>query len=250
MHIRQLLLVHPNRSYRGLIKKFIYADLSDVAVEEIDKAQIALDTLREKQFDIILVSDELPDMDVTEFKQILKTEKIGNDIPLILIAENENKTNTNELARQFKYVVHVRIRPADLILAINAACNPRSFRKDQRFYFPNTQVLLEINGLKQKANLLNLSQGGVYIEINTRTPEILVKDTICLSLFIVHQDREYRIENIACKLQRLNITGWNEKNAPLNMRAGLIFLELNKTSKELFSRLLTTAAGDNLIKGT
>ncbi|MBI5063529.1 MAG: response regulator, partial [Desulfatitalea sp.] len=145
MRIRQILLVHPNRSTRALIKKYIFSELSDVEFFECDNGCSALADLNMNPFDVVIVTTRLIDMPAIELKSKLAETAHNEMTPFIILSEDENGDDRQRLQQLgFQHVVALRVRPAGLIEKINEVCDPRMWRKDKRFYIPKTDVLIDV----------------------------------------------------------------------------------------------------------
>ena len=84
MRIRQILLVHPTRSIRSLIQKFVYAELSDVAFDEAESAQEALAELSLHNFDVVIVSTKVKDMSLFDLNAEMSETDHNGDTPCII----------------------------------------------------------------------------------------------------------------------------------------------------------------------
>ena len=116
MRIRKLLLVHPSRSIRALIEKYIYAELSDIEVGGADGGRHALDRLGEESYDVVISSEQLKDMDLETFKRRQEAAAPNGRTPLIIISESESADVRENLVRRgFDRVVQIRVSPADTI---------------------------------------------------------------------------------------------------------------------------------------
>jgi CheY-like chemotaxis protein len=143
MRIRKLLLVHPGRSIRALIKKYIFAELSDIEIGEADGGQHALEQLGAKGYDVIISSEQLKDMGLEQFKNHQEATAPNGHTPLIILSESESDDDRDGLVQQgFDHVVQIRVSPADLIKKINTVCDPRNWRKDTRYHIPNAFVVI------------------------------------------------------------------------------------------------------------
>ena len=83
MRIRKLLLIHPKRAIRALIKKYIYSELADIEIQEAGDDSIVFDLIESQPFDVIVSADQLKAMEVTRLKEGLLTSKTNGETPLI-----------------------------------------------------------------------------------------------------------------------------------------------------------------------
>ena len=132
MRVRKLLLIHPKRSIRALIKKYIFSELSDIQIHEADGSPSALDLINTAAFDVIILPGQLEQLEIADLKACQMASEENLQTPVIIISESESDHPIEELgAQNFDHIVELRKRPAELIQKINAACNPREWRKDE-----------------------------------------------------------------------------------------------------------------------
>lgn len=242
MRIRQILLVHPTRSIRGLIKKFVYAELNDVAFSEAESAEEALSELALHDIDVLIVSTKANDVSLSELKGRVSATDRNTETPCIILSEEDNGTDTSELLRQgFEHVVMMRVRPADLIKKINAVCNPRNWRKDKRFYLPQAEVAVYSQGQRIEGLVINISRGGVLAEMVTFEPNLLVQSDLLLSLHLPERPDFDSVFDLPCKLLQMNITEWHHDNSPAAMRATFVFLDMAAEKRAALEEVLQFA---------
>lgn len=246
MRIRQILLVHPNRSTRALIKKFIFSELSDVEFFECDNGCAALGELNMNPFDLVLITTRMLDMPAEELKSKLAETAHNELTPLIVLSEEENGDDQDRLHQLgFKHVVALRVRPAELIEKINQVCDPRMWRKDKRFYIPKTEVSIDVQGNALPASLINISRGGILLELITYSPELLMTSDLRVSLQIPEGDGARALSDLACRLLRVNVTEWQPNSCPAAMRVTFVFHELTKEQTAAMEEMLQSAVEEN-----
>lgn len=247
MRIRKVLLVHPSRSIRALIKKYVFAELSDIEITEARDGRQALDHISDKVFDVIVSTDQLKDMGLMEFKSNQESTAHNGYTPLIVISESESEHDRNKLLQQgFDRVVQIRVRPADLIKKINAVCNPRDWRRDARYHIPNALAVISTQKHEYEASLINISMGGVFVELMTENPCELMQGELSMALQIPFSRETASIEGLTAKLLRLEAVTWNTDQIPKTMRATFIFDDLEPGPKLKLGELIQMAKVDKL----
>lgn len=247
MRVRKLLLVHPTRSTRGLIKKYIFSELSDIEIDEAQCGQDAVSLQPISDFDVIITADELKDMRITELKQKLEAANGPNPVPLIIISESESAHVRNELVEQgFDRVVQIRVRPSDLIHKINAVCDPRTWRKDARYHLPNVGVQIEVQDQQIGAKLINISKGGILVELSCEQPGLLMGGHLQLALTIPSDDVKSDISGLTARLSRIEVLRWQTVGSPSHMRATFIFTDLPTGPQSKLDELLQLAKKEKL----
>ncbi len=248
MRIRQILLIHPTRPIRALINKYIFTELTDIEIVETDSWENALAELNMRAFNIVIFIDQLIDTPAADIRAKLAKTKHNTDTPFIVLTESESEEERDELIQQgFEHVVQIRISPADLIQKINRVCNPREWRKDKRYHIPKFKVTIDQGGVETEASLINLSMGGISVELTTHHPDFLMKNDIQFTLRIPTPSDFHEIPNLTCKLSRLNVTEWHPDNSPSAMRAAFVFVDITESTRSEMEQFLRMANEDKLM---
>jgi DNA-binding response OmpR family regulator len=247
MRIRKLLLVHPSRSIRALIKKYIFSELSDIEIGEAYNGQHALEQLAAKGYDVIISSEQLKDMKLEIFKNHQEATAPNSCTPLIIISESESDHVRDGLVQQgFDRVVQIRVNPSDLIQKINAVCDPRKWRKDARFHIPNASAVLTTPLKELQASVINLSKGGVFVELVTDEPSELMNGGLSLALQIPNLENSLVIDALTIKLLRIETVSWTQGHIPKKMRATFIFVDLESGPKSKLAELIRMVKEEKL----
>ncbi|MFZ1986265.1 MAG: PilZ domain-containing protein [Desulfatitalea sp.] len=247
MRIRQILLVHPNRSTRALIKKYVFAELSDVEFFETENGCNALTELNMNPFDVVIVTTGLIDIPAIELKAKLAETTHNEMTPFIVLSEDENGTDHHRLTQLgFQHVVLLRVRPADLIAKINEVCDPRKWRKDKRYYIAKAEVLINARSQAMDATLINISRGGILMELITFTPELLMESDLRVTLRVPESTDTIELRDLPCRLLRVNVTEWQPNSCPAAMRVTFVFADLDSEKTTAIEQLLQLAVEDKL----
>ncbi len=247
MRIRSLLLIHPKRSIRALITKYVYSELADIEIRESNGDPPVLDLIDSQAFDVIVTADRLDGMELTRLKASQTGSPTNCRTPLIVISDSESNHHRNALVeRGFDRVVQIRKRPADLIRKINDVCNPRGWRRDDRFHLPDAKVSVHLADTSIDANLINLSRGGVLVELATDRPARLIQDPIAIDLQIPVASRMVTIGDLTCKLLRLEVVAWKEARTPRVMRTTFVFHDIAAAAAGKLEELIQMARADRL----
>lgn len=242
MRIRKLLLVHPGRSTRALIKKYIFAELSDTDITETSGGEQALDQIGHQDFDVIISTEQLKDMELAAFKEQLAAARPNGLSSLIVISDSEADRHRDELIHAgFEHVVQIRICPSDLIKKINEVCDPRKWRKDARYHISNASVVIESPSRKMEAALINFSKGGVLVELTTADPSTLMNGGLSLALQIPIDQGVAVIDGLTTKLLRVETVAWTQGHLPKTMRATFIFVDLSSAAAGKLNELVQMA---------
>jgi len=235
MRIRRLLLIHPKRSIRGLIRKYVYSELSDIEISEAENGCKALEHMVSRKFDVVVATEGLKDLSAIELKTRQLCIAANARTPFIIISEDESDLMRDELLRQgFDHVVQIRVRPSDLIHKINKLCNPRDWRQDTRYHIPGMAVTLDLQHIQVEAFPINISRGGILVEMAIERPEHLMTSPVHISLRLPPVKGIADIEGLKAKVLRLESIRWKSDLSPAAMRATFIFCDLaHAQSREL-----------------
>ena len=248
MRIRKLLLVHPGRSIRGLIKKYVYAELSDIEIIEAESGRQAIERLAAQRFDIVACTDQLKDMELTVLKAQEQETPVNRRTPFVVVSESESAHARNELVSQgFDHVVQIRVRPVDLILKINKLCDPRNWRRDTRYHIPSMRVAIQMHQHTVNALLINISLGGILVELATDQPQLLMQSGVDITLQIPLADGPATIDGLKGKLLRMELIKWTPDLVPAAMRATFMFEEFNTGTRDKLQELFQMAKQDGLL---
>jgi hypothetical protein len=230
MRIRNFLIIHSSRSIRAMIKKCILADLGDVQITECDLGKDGLLLLINNLFDLVIANSDLADMRLADFRiELEESAAINKNVNFIILCENQSETD--HLAKEgFQHIVSMPFDRDAFNIKINQVCNPRKWRQNERFHIPNSKAILNVWGMNAEAKIINISLGGVMIEISGDRSELLLQNNPRLTLKIKHPNGFYSIEDLPVKLSRLNVVGWNANHKPTTMRVAFVFLNLDQAS--------------------
>jgi hypothetical protein len=173
---------------------------------------------------------------------------MSNDLlPLIIITESESAHVRNELVEQgFDRVVQIRVRPSDLIHKINAVCDPRAWRKDTRYHLSNVMAIIEAENRNAEATLINISKGGILVELTCEQPSLLMGDQIRIGLSVEINGGHSSIDGLTARLSRIEVLGWESAGRPNRMRATFVFTDLPDGPKGKLDELLQMAREEKL----
>ena len=247
MRIRQILLAHTSRAFRGLIKKYVFSELNDTEITDAGNMEETLIQIHRHPFDVVLVSTSLNDMPIADFKTRMARSELNAQTPLIVLAEHDSDNRYADLIRQgFEHVVYIRLRPGDLIKTLNKVCNPRAWRKDERYHIPNARVLIYQGEAESEARVINISRGGILVELVTRKPDMLIQGMMHLTLQIEAPNYFQTVSGLNCRLLRLHVIKWRSNHCPDTIRATFIFVDLAEEVRSQLDQILQMAREGHL----
>jgi CheY-like chemotaxis protein len=225
-----------------MVKKMMLAEFDDVAITESDAGLDALYQLAAKRFELLISECQLTDMPVTELQNRVKTHSINKDTQVIVLGGDDADEKMDRLAETgLLHWVETPIDAGVLIGKINEICDPRKWRETERFHIPDSKAVLNVWGMEAGARLINISLGGVLIEVSGDRSELLLQNDPKITLRIKSPGDYYDIKDLPCRLTRLDVIEWDNNHKPIAMRAAYVFLELNSTSRMELEQLIMMA---------
>ena len=246
MRVRNFLLIHASRSIRTMIANRILANLGDVEIVESGTGQEALLNLGKQSFDLTICSSDLADMSSVDLRQALRDNSNQNKATeFIILCESENDLESLTAAG-FEHIVPLPFDPADFIAKINKICDPRKWRQNERFHIPHSKIVISVWGMETEARMINLSRGGLLLELSGDRSDLLLQNDPKLTLKIKTPHGHYEIAKLPAKLARLNVIEWNSNYKPSLMRVAYIFLDLDQSSQVELEQLIQMAEEDQM----
>lgn len=218
------------------------AELDDVEITESDAGLDALFQLAAKPFELLISECQLTDMHITELQNQAKTHSINKDTQFIVLGGNDAGEEMNRLVEAG--LVHWVDTPIDagiLIGKINEICDPRKWRETERFHIPDSKAVLNVWGMEAGARLINISLGGVLIEVSGDRSELLLQNDPKITLRLKSPGDYYDIKDLPCRLTRLDVIEWDNNHKPIAMRGAYVFLELNPKSQMELEQVIMMA---------
>lgn len=250
MRIRKLLVVHPSRSIRLVIEKYVLAEAGDIEITGCEKGDDAIALLEQRWFDIVITYHELADMPLGEMKNKFSASAQNEHIGVIVLADDRSPEASARLVRAG--LGHFIMPPFDakeLIGQINQICNPRKWRESERFHIPDSEVVINVWGMAAESKLINISRGGVLVEVSGDRSELLLQNNPKLDLKIKTPGGHYQIKNLSSKLARLTAIGWDDNYKPNTLQVAYVFLDVDSQAANELDQLIQLAQEDHLTFG-
>ncbi|MFC1524139.1 hypothetical protein ACFL6N_05040 [Thermodesulfobacteriota bacterium] len=242
MRLRRILIIHGVRIFRNMLKHSILSEFSDAVVVEAAAADVALDYLESQQFSVIIADAG----DIAErASATLETRKgkaVQPEVPVIAIIGPGAGIDSEALARKgVAHCLNIPFQPHELKTVINTACNPRSWRMDERFYIPEARVILHAKENDIEAQLINISKGGFLCAFDYQQQALDLLGNIRITLHISDPDFSFGIKNLPCKLLRLDTSTWKNNGVVEQLRVTFLFHDLPLQSATLLDQALSIA---------
>ena len=94
--------------------------------------------------------------------------------------------------------------------------------------------------------MINISMGGVFVELTTQDPSVLMNDGLSLTLQVPLSSGAVKIGGLKTKLLRVETVDWTRGHLPSTMRATFIFVNLDPNTQGKLEELIHMAKEEKL----
>lgn len=193
-------MVEPNKFHARLIERELSEVYSSSSVSMFSSAHTALEELRRRSFDVVVIALDLPDVDGVGFVELIRRQNCH--LPIIVTADGSNSHSAAEAAKA----------GADEYLAKNSSFHQALPRLLDEVYLQREKIISQLDkGKKQKqkeqADLIRITAGTLYHEINNPLTTILGMSELILDNCNGY-DREIarKVRIIGISAQRIQAT--------------------------------------------
>ena len=244
MRFRQLLIVHSSKVAISAVKQYVLSEIGDIAFTVTTSGQEALEYLEKNPFDIVIADTDLVDINGIEIYEKIKASNLADNTEFILLAPRDMFTTDFIEKIQNAGIENYLAQPFSrdkIINKINTVCDPRSWRKNDRFHIPGARATLHLNLEKIDIKLINISLGGILCEFfyNYQPIELLGVNEI--SLNIPSPGGPFNIEQVSCKLSRMNVINWKSDDMAETLTVTWLFTDPTPQNKERLSHVIEMA---------
>jgi CheY-like chemotaxis protein len=230
-----------------MIKKYVLAELGDVEIVESDCGSDASLKLSEHSYDLVICDSDLADMHIIDLR-LEAMEASSKNEGVEFIALCGAKDGIDRLVDAgFKHIVHLPFNSEEFVKIINQIYNPRKLRQKERFHIPDSKVVIHVWGMEAEGEMINISLGGVLVEISGDRSELLLQNNPKLTLKIKVPAGSYDIKELPVKLARLNVSEWNKDCKPVVLRAAYLFQKLDQNAEAELEQIIQLAKEDGLV---
>ncbi|MDT8445485.1 MAG: response regulator [bacterium] len=227
MDYREILIVHPEQTIRGLMEGYLHSEFEDMMVVEASSSEQAEELLSEKAFDLILGSSALPDALGVQFYVRARRSLQNAETPFVMVVDADSKEPSSRFFQHgIEHVLHLPFSSDALHKKVRALTNPRNKRKMPRFSFPGIEVHLLDNKERFKGRVINLSQNSILSEVDCSKGFPHLLGSSVMDLVFPAELNGIHIEGISCRLSRVRVLEWNDFNGPQKIRVAWAFVSL------------------------
>ena len=239
MQYREILVLHPNPSIRGLLEGYLHSEFEDVLVVEAESGAQAENLLSEQRFDLIIGSSKLSDMLGVQLYVSAKRTLHNANTPFIMIVDAGSREPSSLFYQHgIEHVLHLPFTSDHLQQKVRQLTNPRDKRKIPRYSYPDIHLKFELGKADCAGRVVNMSSSSVLSEISCQTgfPEVLSSRSLDLSFPAAIDSIE--IKDIQCQLSRVRVLKWDEQNGPVILRVAWSFPNLEGPQARLLDQAL------------
>lgn len=244
MRLRHLLIVHSSKVAISAVKRYVLSEIGDITFTETTSGKEALEYLEKDPFDIVIADADLVDINGMEIYERIKASNLADKTGFILLAPKD--LFTTEFIEKFQnagienYLAQPFSRD-QIINKINTVCNPRSWRKNDRFHIPGAKATLHLDIEEIDINLINISMGGILCDFFYDYQPLELLGVNEISLNIPLPKGVFEIERVSCKLSRMNVINWKTDGMVESLTVTWLFAELTPQNRELLSYIFEMA---------
>lgn len=240
MRLRRILVAHPTKIIRNMIKNQILSEFTDVVVLEAPFEARAVDFLEAHEVDVVVGEVRL--LIENGLLKGIRALPTGAQLPVIGIHVHGAPAYQAELqAEGVMCCLDIPFSSLDLKQAINVACNPRTWRSSERIHIPEVMVILHAEDRDMAATLINISRGGLLCEVTHDGLPLELLRTLSLTVLLSRPDFTLEVKQLHGRLSRLDANSWKDDGAVAVMRLAFLFTDLTDRTLGLIEQLLGMA---------
>ncbi|MDH4225166.1 MAG: response regulator [Deltaproteobacteria bacterium] len=219
MRMRNILIVHDSKPVRNLLSMYTFAEMEDALPYGAANGREGLELMQKTRFDVVVCANRMEGMSGIEVAREIRKLPQGKDTPFVLLTATLNGEIKDAMARNhIDHCLEVPFEAPALAVMINQVCNPVQWRTSRRVSIPGMGVRLRVNGKMVEGSPINISQGGISLEMNHPGPGIDLLTGAVLSLEFPGEYNAEPVEEIPIRLLQMMVAGWNPDGRPGKLR--------------------------------
>lgn len=246
MRQRKILIIHEIRMIRLLLHRYILSELNDATTHEASTVDEALDVIENQAFDAILCSKYMPQVDGIDIFKRVQQSTTNEATPFVVILTDRAESNTMDLLNSGieNYLVSP-FNSKTLAAKINALCNPRQWRAENRVHIPDTKAIIQMESQSIETTITNISNTGILCDVKLSGVHTDLMRSAYITIHFSEKFQGQEIRNILCKVLRMNVVSWDEDNSPTHLHVVWCFTGLSDRQHEQIDGILEQAKGEN-----
>lgn len=239
MVYRELLIIHESAVIRGLLKSYILSELSDVKITEAINAGEAAKLIANKSFNVILSSQFLKKSSGIDLFQIAQKSQLNSTAAFVIVTSTETPRNIIEIkAKGIKNILVAPFEASDMRDLINAICDPKKLRTQNRFNIPGTTVSINLYNETVSADIVNISHKSILCEFSLKNHFIDVFKPLNVEVLFSAQYSNIIIKHVNCNILQYKALGMTENQIPEKVQLVLIINEMPQEEKDKWDETL------------
>lgn len=237
---RKILIADASPTMRKILSGLIQANLSDIQLEEAKNAHEAWDLLQQDEYHLLLFSWRSSGEAWLDFFQKLKKHRAARTAAILLTSNSNLPYVQDALDAGVAEALTIPCNRMELANAINRVCNPIALRLNRRYSFNDTTAVLQQEGRRYHASVINIGKGGLYCELdylddfNPFTPV-----TITVNFHL--DDRQVVAKGLYSVLVRFCVLETDADYSPSRIRLAYRFTQVLPAIQEIFEKAFKLA---------
>ncbi len=243
--MRKILIIHESRTLRILLKRYIASDLSEFEVCEAASGEEGIQMLQHEKVEAIISGNKMQSMDGPAIKRIVHELPAHHETPFIVVTSSKKEDELVELLKEG--IEHFLISPftsKELGTKINAVCDPRKWRAQERISVPGTKAILHFGEKSVPAQVVNISQGGILFDLDYSEEHGNLLKNIFISVLFPAEYASVELLSLRCKFHRLNMLTCDKEHNPEKIRIGLQFVDVSEINLKAIAAIFEQARGE------
>ena len=214
MSSHKILVIHEMKLIRNMLKGKIQSEFHGVFETLAIPPQIAYAKIEDEKYEMVICGKDMIEWDDRNLYEELIKSKFNVNTPFVVLSSPLNEAEISGFkAKGIEHFLFSPLTSLSIKTKINELCNPRKWRKKERFNIPNTRVLLLHKDYFTTGKVINLSVSGVLCEVKY-WEEVRLFKCKRLTLQFSKANNDARIQNLECKLLSQKAVSWDENKNP------------------------------------
>ncbi len=237
---RKILIADASPTMRKILSSLVQANLSDIQLGEAKNAHEAWECLQQDEYHLLLFSWRSSGEAWLDFFQKLEKHRSARTAAILLTSNSSLPYVQDALDAGVAEALTIPCSRIDLASAINRVCNPITLRRNTRYSFKDTTAVLQQEGRKYHASVINIGKGGLFCELdyldgfNPFTP---VTITVNFQL----EERQVVANGLYSVLVRFSVLENDADYSPSRIRLAYRFTLVPPAIQEIFEKAFKLA---------
>ena len=235
--LKNILIIHESSTIRRIVRNYLMCDLDDAALMEGKSPEKALEMIHQYHFYAIISGLEMSTSNGYDIFDEVKKSKPNSSTPFLLISSADTKIHKQEASKRgINHYLPMPFSAKLLTDTIEAITPEKSNRRYKRINISNAKVTIHTDDGDVFAELINISEDGLLCDVSN-IHNVAFEDTY-LSISLPNQFSPPHINDILCRLMRLNMIEWDANDSPQRIRMVWQILHAQKSEMDYIHYLI------------